>query len=510
MYSSLEKIQTEVFKSFRFVSILVFFVVAVYAPFSMLIVPKETRVINVNLLIMSALSVLVVALLLISPKIKTKRIETKTNIISFLFLAGAIMIALVGYRTNVTIVIVFLVAFIPLILLHNKTLYFAYNLILFSVAFFTISTQETSFASTDQILVNIGRMGMRFIITTAVAILLGSVVTYHIRKAIIKIFESLRESLEMAEQLTDKQAKATEALQYGVIATQRKFEDLSVTIRSLKAESGEIGIAVEEIAKNAVNQSESLDEAMGSLSQLNSIVGQIKEHVGNMVTAGKKNEGRISDSIRTLTELKETVDHSEKVTKMTTSTLTNMILKFKGMLNKIDKIDEIAEQTNLLALNAAIEAARAGDAGRGFAVVAEEVRKLSVESAVTSKDMGAMVADINKGINESQERLIEMMKVSVQLTESVAHTHRSNDKILLFIKDSMSKLSQVDGLNDAIASCREKTDTSFSNIAAASQEYSATAEEVTASVIKVVSDIEYVAVCTEELKEEISKVLATA
>ena len=195
---------------------------------------------------------------------------------------------------------------------------------------------------------------------------------------------------------------------------------------------------------------------------------------------------------------------------MTTSTLTNMILKFKGMLNKIDKIDEIAEQTNLLALNAAIEAARAGDAGRGFAVVAEEVRKLSVESAVTSKDMGAMVADINKGINESQERLIEMMKVSVQLTESVAHTHRSNDKILLFIKGSMSKLSQVDGLNDAIASCREKTDTSFSNIAAASQEYSATAEEVTASVIKVVSDIEYVAVCTEELKEEISKVLATA
>lgn len=82
----------------------------------------------------------------------------------------------------------------------------------------------------------------------------------------------------------------------------------------------------------------------------------------------------------------------------------------------INLINEVASQTRLLGLNAAIEAARAGEQGRGFAVVSDEIRKLSEKTSSSTKE----VIDILKKIDEHIHSLNEHMGKTEEIGNSQA------------------------------------------------------------------------------------------
>jgi len=176
---------------------------------------------------------------------------------------------------------------------------------------------------------------------------------------------------------------------------------LSQTIAHVSSASDELANAATQVSATSQSLSQATSEQAASVEETSSAVEQMSASISQNSDNAKTTDGIARKSSDDALAGGEAVKST--------------VVAMKAIADKIGIIDDIAYRTDLLALNAAIEAARAGEHGKGFAVVAAEVRKLAERSQIAAQEIGELAAN-SVATAESAGSLLETMLPSIRKT----------------------------------------------------------------------------------------------
>ncbi len=333
------------------------------------------------------------------------------------------------------------------------------------------------------------RIRLLQIILVIMSIIIGITLSTWIIRGILKSVQEVKVTTELASKgdlSKDVQIRSKDEIGDMAKSVNTMIANLRQIVGEINTSTGSLASSSEELSATSDDISKGVNGLVSQTEQVATAMNEVSHSIMDMA----QNAGKAADASK---DASETAKKGKIIVDNTAADMTTIAKTVQEAANTIDSlgkssakigeivavINGIAEQTNLLALNAAIEAARAGEQGRGFAVVADEVRKLAERTTAATQDINKRIEAIQISAGESVNA---MKRGSVEVDKGVA-----------LARDASTSL-------DAIVTASATAMDMVRLIAVATEQQSATTEEVTQSLEGISSITKQSSVATEQIR----------
>ncbi|MEJ8306807.1 methyl-accepting chemotaxis protein [Saccharibacillus sacchari] len=274
-----------------------------------------------------------------------------------------------------------------------------------------------------------------------------------------------------------------------LLRVQESAETLRTFSAQTKQEVGSVGaitdevmIALREVARGAEEQADSITRMNDALAVSDRHIGDVSEYAGRMKTLSAETASAGDAGNTHMESLAARIAELDATMSRTLEQMRSFTDASRSMSDILAQIEQISRQTNLLSLNASIEAARAGEHGKGFAVVAGEVGALAKHSG----EAAGQVEGILSGLKERIEALAGQLDAGVRMFEEGKASALLAEKGFATVRGSahgvLEEAERVENRSTELSAFSGRMVTEMSEVAGITEQSSAAAEQILASV----------------------------
>ncbi|MCH8304622.1 MAG: DUF3365 domain-containing protein [Candidatus Marinimicrobia bacterium] len=272
--------------------------------------------------------------------------------------------------------------------------------------------------------------------------------------------------------------KAQRKMRKGLVELITQFK---LTAEQVASAATEIASAAEQSASGAGEQESQAGEVSSSIEQMAATIVESSQNASSATESARNAAEVAGEGGHIVQQTIEGMQAIAESVKASSATIAELGKRSDEIGEIIGVIDDIADQTNLLALNAAIEAARAGEQGRGFAVVADEVRKLAERTTKATAEIAGMI----KGIQEDTSGAVASMEEGTTQVEAgmelAVKAGDSLTSIVSVVSEVQKMIEQIATASDEQSAAAEQISGNVGNIASVSKQSAESAEQMAAT-----------------------------
>ncbi|PYC22968.1 methyl-accepting chemotaxis protein [Pseudomonas mosselii] len=322
---------------------------------------------------------------------------------------------------------------------------------------------------------------------TALALLVGVLAAWLITRAVVaplkRVISRARRiaagelGIEAESPRADEVGQLLQAMQQMAEGLSGIVSGLQQGIDQLAGSAQALSAVTEQTNREVGSQKDETEQVATAMQQMTATVHDVARNAEQAAQAAQDADDKVESGQQVVRQSMERIEQLALAAETASSGIDSLSAEIHTIGDVLEVIKSVAEQTNLLALNAAIEAARAGEQGRGFAVVADEVRALARRTRQSTEEI---------------ERLVASLRGNAQ--QSVTQIRGSTELVRLAVADTLQTESALGSIAAAVSLIQQMNQ----QIAAAAEQQSSVAEEISRSITQIRGSADQAALAMED------------